>query len=114
MTIDELLRQLVSASQVSAIVESYAIEASDEDTLSVRVFLLDHTFINAFYNIQTGKVAFAWLGDGRRLYGKDNAKMGWHQHPFDSPSSHLLCEPVDFETFLREIEILYSKLHTSL
>ena len=85
---DGLLRRLATACQASARVESYAVDVYDEDTLSVRVFLSDGTFVNAFYNLVTGKVAFAWIRDRTRLYGKDNAKMGWHAHPFGSPKSH--------------------------
>jgi hypothetical protein len=29
----------------------------------------------------TGKTAFALIVGERRIYGKDNAKMGWHVHP---------------------------------
>jgi hypothetical protein len=101
ITTDDLLRRLADTCQLSALVESYAVENSDVDTLSVRVFLTDHTFINVFYNLATNKVAFAWIRENKRLYGKDNAKHGWHAHPFDAPENHQPCEAIDFESFLR-------------
>ena len=104
MTTDDLLRQLATACQASNIVESYAVEEIDDDIMSVRVFLSDNSFVSVFHNLASGKVAFAWIQQGRRLYGKDNAKMGWHTHPFENPSEHRHCEPVDFTTFLRELE----------
>ncbi len=110
MTTDELLRRIAAACQSSALVKSYAIDAIDEDTLSVRVFLVDASFINAFYNSVTDKTAFAWISEGKRVYGKDNAKMGWHVHPFRLPEQHLPCEPIDFEAFLREAENFYSQV----
>lgn len=112
VTTDDLLRRLAAACQSSALVESYAVEASDEDTLSVRVFLSDKTLIHVFYNLATGKVAFAWIRESRRLYGKDNTKMGWHMHPFDAPESHQPCEAIDFESFLHEVETLHGKTNT--
>jgi hypothetical protein len=110
MTTAELVRRLIDACQVCALVESYAIDASDEDTLSVRVFLLNASFINIFYNLATNKTAFAWIRKGKRVYGKDNAKMGWHVHPFEFPEQHLRCEPITFESFLREVEHLYTQV----
>ncbi len=104
MTTDDLLRHLVNACQASSIVKSYAVEEIDDDIMSIRVFLNDNSFVSVFNNLATGKVAFAWIQEGRRLYGKDNAKMGWHAHPFENPSEHRHCEPIDFMTFLREIE----------
>jgi len=103
MTTIELLQKLASACQSCDLVESYAVQEMDEDILSVRVFLSDGSFVSAFYNLATAKVAFA-LVKGKRLYGKDNAKMGRHVHPFDDPEGHYPCEPVDFGSFLKEIE----------
>ncbi|MEW5718870.1 MAG: hypothetical protein AB1817_09610 [Chloroflexota bacterium] len=107
MTTAELMRRLIDACQSCALVASYAIDAIDEDTLSVRVFLLDESFINAFYNLATDKTAFAWIHGDRRVYGKDNAKMGWHAHPFENPEAHEPCQSIDFASFLREVEEHY-------
>jgi hypothetical protein len=40
----------------------------------------------------------------RRIYGKDNAKVGWHVHPWDDPDAHLPCAPISFEAFLSEVQ----------
>jgi len=103
MTTIELLQRLVVACQGYDWVESYIVQAMDEDILSVRVFLSDGSFISVFYNIATAKVAFALIKE-KRIYGKDNAKMGWHAHPFDDPEGHYPCGPADFESFLKEVE----------
>lgn len=103
----ELLRRLVIACSECAIVESYVLEAMDDETLGVRVYLFDGAFINVFYNLATGKVAFALIRNDERVHGKDNAKIDWHVHPFGNPQAHEPCSPVDFETFLREVEQYY-------
>lgn len=69
--------------------------------------LLDQSFIDVFYNVTTDKTAFALVVDGQRIYGKDNAKMGWHVHPIEDPSSHNSCTPVSFRDFLAEVEDLH-------
>jgi len=40
----------------------------------------------------------------RRIYGVDNAKVGWHRHPLDDPDQHVPCAPVRFEEFLADVE----------
>jgi hypothetical protein len=103
-----LLEALIAACDSSPLVTAYAVQEMDEDTLSVRVYLQDGAFIQAFYNVATGKVSFALVKE-QRLYGKDNAKMGWHVHPFDHPAAHVNCAPVDFATFLHEVENYYQE-----
>jgi hypothetical protein len=106
LTPRELLEHIVAACAQSSIVTAYAVRILDLDVLSLRAHLVDNSFIEVFYNVTTGKVAFALIVENRRVYGKDNAKMGWHVHPLDNPEAHLPCPPVAFETFLAEVETL--------
>jgi hypothetical protein len=105
MTTRQLLYELQQACSRSPLVNRIEERVVDADILSVRVHLtVINTFINAFYNVTTGKAAFALVERDRRLYGIDNAKMGWHQHPFDDPDQHVPCAPVRFEEFLADVE----------
>lgn len=106
LTPHELLDRIVDACADSAMVTAYAVRTLDLDVLSLQVYLLDGSFIEVFYNTITGKTAFALIVDAQRIYGKDNAKMGWHAHPIDDPTAHHRCKPVSFETFLAEVETL--------
>ena len=114
VTTIESLRKLVTACGLSPLVESYVVRDMDEDTLSARVYLQSEAFggeafISAFYNIATDKVALALVAGGRRLYGKDNAKVGWHVHPFEGPEEHCPCQAVDFGEFLDEVEAYHQE-----
>lgn len=109
ITTIELLQQLSEACGQSDFVEAYTVQTMDDDILNVRVHLQPGSFINVFYNLATDKVAFALIAGGRRLYGKDNAKMGWHVHPFENPEDHHPCSPTDFETFLKEVLAHYEE-----
>jgi len=106
LTPRDLLEDLAAACTQSPIVTAYIVRVLDPDILSVRVALTDGSFIEVFHNIATGKNAFALIVEGNRVYGKDNAKLGWHVHPLDEPDAHHLCDPVSFETFLTEVEAL--------
>lgn len=108
LTTGQLLYELRQACERSPLVSYIEERVMDDDTLSVRVHLTNsESFINVFYNVTTGKAAFALMRGGQRLYGVDNAKMGWHKHPFDDPARHVPCAPVRFEEFLADVEVYF-------
>lgn len=106
MTPRDLLEHIVVACTESSIVAAYTVRILDLDVLSLHIYLVDDSFIDVFHNVTTEKTAFTLIVEGHRVYGKDNAKMGWHVHPLDSPEAHHLCDPVSFDTFLAEVEAL--------
>lgn len=106
LTPRELFDRIVTVCVQSSVVAAYTVRTLDLDVLSLRVHLVDNSFIEVFYNVTTEKTAFALIVEGHRLYGKDNAKMGWHVHPPDSPGAHHSCDPISFEAFLAEVEAL--------
>lgn len=105
LTTAQNLHEIRQASHRSEFVRYIEERTLDIDVLHVRVHLtLADTFINAFYNIETGKTAFALIQQGQRTYGVDNAKIGWHCHPFHAPEQHINCAPMTFVEFLEEVE----------
>lgn len=101
LTARELLEQVIATSQASTVVVAYAVRTLTPEVLSVRVFLADESFVDVFHNAAAARTAYAWIRGTSRVYGKDNAKMGWHVHPPDSPDAHLPCEPASFADFGR-------------
>ena len=99
----ELLDQIVEVCSNSPAVEAYTLRTLDADILSLRVHLADDSFIEVFFNTATERVSFALISGSRRIYGKDNAKIGWHEHPAGTPQLHRPCAPVSFEEFLAEV-----------
>jgi hypothetical protein len=106
LTPQQLLDHIVDICTASASVTAYTLRTLDLDVLSLRVHLVDDTFIEVFFNATTDKTAFALIVGQDRVYGKDNAKLGWHVHPPDNPGAHYPCEPVSFEQFLADVEQL--------
>ncbi|MBP7962569.1 MAG: hypothetical protein KBG20_04385 [Caldilineaceae bacterium] len=105
ITTIQLLYNIRHACRGSSFVRHVEERVLDIDVLHVRVHLrLPETFINAFYNLATDKTAFALVQAGSRIYGADNAKMGWHYHPFADPSQHIPCPQMAFAEFLQEVE----------
>lgn len=110
VTTGQLLHELRQACRRSSLVSHIEECLMDADILSVRVHLtIAHVFINVFYNVTTDKTAFALVREGQRIYGVDNAKMGWHRHPFDDPTRHVPCAPIRFAEFLAEVEAHYPR-----
>jgi hypothetical protein len=107
LTPQDLFNQILAACTRSSLVEAYTIRTLDPDILSMRVHLVDGSFVEVFFNATTYRTAFALIVSGQRIYGKDNAKMGWHVHPLNDPQSHLPCSSVSFEEFLAEIEAIH-------
>ena len=103
LTPEDYLEQIVAACARATAVEAYALRTLDSDILSLRVHLTDGSFIEAFYNTTTDRTAFALIHQDERVYGKDNAKIGWHVHPLDDRKAHRPCAPVSFEEFLAEV-----------
>jgi len=105
VTTEQLLSELQQACYRSALVDHVETRVIDADTLSVRIHLTRaETFISVFYNVATDKTAFALVESGQRIYGADNAKMGWHEHPFRNPARHEPCSPIEFKEFLARVE----------
>jgi hypothetical protein len=106
MTTDQFLVMLRQACHRSYLVDHVIVQAIDADTLNVRVHLTrTGAFIKVFYNVTTDRAAFALVENEQRVYGVDNAKMGWHVHPFADPMQHVACAPTPFEEFLAEVEV---------
>ena len=105
MTTARLLSELRHACRSATLVRDIEERMVDVDILHVKVYLTTpETFINVFYNLHTGKTAFALIQMNQRIYGADNAKIGWHQHPFADPRQHITCPPMDFVAFLRTVD----------
>ena len=106
LTPEDLLEQIVAACARATAVEAYALRTLDSDILSLRVHLTDGSFIEVFCNTANDRTAFALIQQDERIYGKDNAKIGWHVHPPGDRKAHLPCAPVSFEEFLAEVMAL--------
>jgi len=113
LTTRQLVEEIAVSCEHSEWVEAYTVLYMDVAILKVRVFLLGGYFIEVFYNLDTDKTSFALIQDKSRVYGKDNAKMGWHVHPEDDPERHISCEPVTFSQFLSEVEQILSRQNIS-
>lgn len=80
----------------------------DEPVIKLRANITETTFIEIFFNSQTGKCSFALVKNELRIYGIDNTK-DWHIHPFENPCDHLTFHWISFREFIKRIEENKSK-----
>lgn len=104
ITTEQLLREIQTVSAISRAVQRIEQRLIDIDILDLRVHLVSGLFISVFYNLASHKTSFALIQDQKRIFGADNAKIGWHLHPFSDPSRHDTCEPITFSEFLARAE----------
>jgi hypothetical protein len=104
MTLDEFENQVISTCAGSPIVVSVAYAGSGITWLRLRTYLIDESFVEAFFNEETQRTAFAWIKDGTRVLGADNTG-GWHWHPLDAPEDHIASDVViSFTEFFHKLE----------
>jgi hypothetical protein len=86
------------------LVLTYDVRILDDTVVKIRVELTYGAFIDVFYNTDSGKCSYALVEEGVRVYGADNAFIGWHIHPFHDPQDHIRSPEVSFAQFLAAVE----------
>ncbi len=109
LTLSQFIEQLRERCDRSDRVAGYDIRVLDNAVLKTRVHLSIDAFIDVYYNPTNGTCSYTLVQDKRRIYGADNAFIGWHTHPFENPDEHRLCDEILFHEFLSTIEQWMSK-----
>lgn len=100
----QFARAVQSACDRSSLVASYDVRILDDTVVKIRAALTYDAFIDVFYNADTGKCSYALVEKAARVFGADNAFIGWHVHPFEDPSQHVPSSEVSFDDFLSSVE----------
>ena len=104
MTLEEFEELICDLAERSPICDTVAIVGVAEESIKIRVGLYVGGFIETYYNERNGTISYAWIRDGRRVFGADNANR-WHYHPFEDPARHeWLDHEMSFAEFLAAIE----------
>src|SRR6185295_5891718 len=89
----------------SEIVIRVASISEGELHIRFRVFLVDRSFLDIYYNQENGKTACAHIQRSTRIFGADNTMGVWHWHPPENPEKHLYVEQeISFAEFLQQVE----------
>jgi hypothetical protein len=100
----EFARTIQDDCDRSNLVVSYDVQILDNTVVKIRVVLSFDAFIDVFYNADSGKCSYALIKKGTRVFGTDNAFIGWHIHPISHPDQHVPSSEVSFRDFLSTVE----------
>jgi hypothetical protein len=109
MTLAEFIEKLQEACNRSGLVASYDLRVLDNTVLKARITLASEAFIDVYYNPTNGAISYTLVQAGQRIYGADNAFIGWHIHPFENPLEHRSCKELPFHEFLEAVELWVSQ-----
>lgn len=70
--------------------------------LKARIAVEKGLFIDVYYNAMNGRLSFALILKGERVFGYDKVKT-WHRHPFEDPSQHVPCAESTIEQIFAEV-----------
>ena len=89
----------------SPMVARVSILSEGMEHTQLRIFLLDLSFVDVYYNHSNGKTSFAQILNETRIFGADNTRGNWHWHPREEPFLHVESKhAISFEEFFREVE----------
>ncbi len=78
--------------------------------LKARIAIEKRLFIDVYYNVMNGRLSFALILEGERVFGYDKVKT-WHCHPFEDPSQHVPCaEPTLEQVFSEMAEVISTSI----
>ncbi len=104
MTLEEFERVVFQTAHQSPLCDIPAMRNLTPTSETIRVSMIMGGFIDAFFNAETGTMAFAFIREGKRVFGADNTG-GWHMHPFDDPEEHrALANAMTFADFVKAVE----------
>lgn len=104
MSVQDFIHEVYRVASLSPLCGIPTLRRVTATTANVRVPVHSGQFIDAFYNEQTERMAFALIKDNQRIFGVDNTG-GWHLHPFDNPQQHIpLDSPLSFAAFISLLE----------
>lgn len=75
-----------------------------------RVYVSEELFVRFYFNQVTGTVAFALIESQQRIWGIDyDNRRGWHLHPADNPSEHVLIEALSVSDIVARLQMMLLK-----
>ncbi|MEK6888035.1 MAG: hypothetical protein AABX14_03765 [Candidatus Aenigmatarchaeota archaeon] len=99
----EFSKEIIRICSESKIVSIWDVKIHEDVVTKIRIFLVDKSFIEVYYNFETGKTSFAWIRNNKRVYGADNLEY-WHFHPIEKPEEHIKSNEISFTQFLLNVE----------
>jgi hypothetical protein len=104
MTLIEFAQQVFAVATASSACGIPVLRRLTPTSITLRLDVVSGGFVEVFCNEEAGTIAYAFVRQGQRVFGADNAG-GWHVHPFADPARHdPLPDNMSFAEFVAAIE----------
>ncbi len=100
--VDEFVNEVLEASRGFEWIKRFDVERTD-GRAKIRLWLNDD-FVEVYYNADKRVVSFAYIRGGRRIFGVNNIRIGWHLHPFGREEEHVPTGEWTIRDFLETLE----------
>lgn len=87
-TIDDLLVEADLIGSRVWLVRNVEISDRTDTTITLRLVIDEHLFVQVFFSQRTGRQSLALIGPVGRLFGWDREHGRWHVHPFGQSEQH--------------------------
>ena len=81
MDIDDFIEKVSKAVKKYDWIKRLEIHRRTEIRVWLRLFL-NEDFIETFHNSETASTSYAYIKRGKRVFGANNMRIGWHLHPY--------------------------------
>lgn len=85
---DDLLVEAQEALDKLWFLQSLQVVEWTDKTISLRLYVRQDVFVQAFLGEITGSFYFALIEGSQRIFGVDQESGEWHTHPFEAPHEH--------------------------
>lgn len=106
----------VSSFQSGLLHELSLLDFVEKIDINFEIFILkgriyckrDSTFIEVYFNEQTGTQAFALISKEKRVWGIDFDNIrGWHEHPVGNPEDHKSESAKEVNEIIKKLNEIY-------
>jgi len=103
MDIDDFIEKVSKAVKKYDWIKRLEIHRRTEIRVWLRLFL-NEDFIETFHNSETASTSYAYIKRGKRVFGANNMRIGWHLHPYGNVEKHEPSQSITIEEFLKMLE----------
>ncbi len=100
MNLDEFIEEVKKVAGLYSL--KVDVLARTKNAVKVRIPVTENTYIQLYYNRESGTRNYVLIGWSRRLFGRDCVGGGWHKHPFENPDEHDFGENCSKEVSISE------------
>ena len=112
MEVDVFLSVLKEKLNKLDFVKDFYISDQTETRIKIKVILYPKGFLNIYYNVYRRTQSFSLIINEYRVWGLDfDNRVGWHEHPVNSPNNHKSIKPHTIEQIVARLnQIWYNEI----